>query len=103
MKPLSERLEEERDRISYRKYMGKDRFVNFYVNCENARSLMSEAIQLAKSVESAPVGAFEDVANTVSYVGWIDTMPGRELPLALRDSLNGQRVALVPLPQQSES
>lgn len=55
---------------------------------------VSEAIQLAKSVESAPAGELIEVMDRSSTVNWDKEAPSH---------LYGRRVALVPLPQQSET
>lgn len=63
-------------------------------------TLLREAAALAKSVESAPVG------EVVSSGSWTNGHAGTQFHVDVpspKDSIVGGRVALVPLPQQSET
>lgn len=54
---LSERLQQECDRITSRQYMGADRWVNSFAHSPETRLLLADAAALAKRYEDAPVGS----------------------------------------------
>jgi hypothetical protein len=57
--------------------------------------VVSDAIQLAKRYEDAPVGTLEDVVDTISYVKW-GFSSGDSFPGAPRlRTMDGQRVRIL--------
>lgn len=88
MKPLSDRLLAEAAASNLAEIGSKHRI-----------SLLREAAALAKSVESAPVMSVSMVAEGHAVGLYLHPIAG-DSPA---HDMIGQRVALVPLPQQSET